>query len=80
MSKLPKLKIVRMTEHPVVEETRNIEDVQYLLLGLMSGAMVAVEGQIINSYAELVQIAARDCYNDKEFLEVVVAPFPIGGG
>jgi len=78
MSKLPKLKVKR-TWNPV-EETHDLEQARHLLFSREADMLVMVEGQTVNSYEELVQLAAQDNYKDKEFLEVVLAPLWPGGG
>jgi len=62
------------------EETINLEQAKYCLpLGPPYNLLVIFDGQRINSYEELVQLASQDCYEGKEFLEVVVLR-PSGGG
>jgi hypothetical protein len=78
MSKLPKLKVKRPFGYPR-EEIRELEQAQYFLFSSGSGALVVVEGQVVNSYEELVQLAAQERYKDREFLEVVMA-IQMGGG
>ena len=77
MSKLPKLKVKRFYGWPA-EETRDFEQAQHFLFDEQS--VVLVEGQIITSYEELVQLAAQDRYKGKEFLETSLFPLFIGGG
>ena len=78
MSKLPKLK-VRRTWNPV-EETHDLEQARHLLFSRGADMLVIVEGQMVNSYEELVQLAAQEPYKDKESLEVVMTPlWPAGG-
>ncbi len=78
MPKLPKLK-VRRTWNPV-EETHDLEQARNLLFNRGTDMLVIVEGQMVNSYEELVQLAAQDAYKDKESLEVVMTPlWPAGG-
>lgn len=59
------------------EETRDFEQGRYL--PFCDHLLILVEGQAISSYQELVQLAAEDCYREKEFLEVVITS-AIGGG
>jgi len=75
MSNLPKLKVNKL---PSGEEIRDFEQGKYL--PFCDYVLVLVEGEIINSYEELVQLAAQDCYKDKEFLEVTLMPLVMGGG
>ncbi len=78
MSKLPKLK-VRKTWNPV-EETHDLEQARHLLFGRGADMLVIVEGQRVDSYEELVQLATQNPYKDKESLEVVMTPlWPAGG-
>ena len=78
MPKLPKLK-VRRTWNPV-EETHDLEQARHLLFSRGTDMLVIVEGQMVNSYEELVQLATQDAYKDKESLEVVMTPlWPAGG-
>ena len=43
-------------------------------------ALVMVEGHLVRSYKELVQLASRDEYKDKEMLEVELLAMGIAGG
>jgi hypothetical protein len=76
MSKLPKLKLI-MPHKQQAEEIRDFEEAEKFLSNW--GMLVVVEGQVINSYQELVKLANQDSYKNKEFLEVTVIPFIEGG-
>ena len=52
------------------EETYDFEQARKFTYG--QGSFVMVDGQVINSYEELVQLAARESYRDHEFLEVMI--------
>lgn len=78
MSKFPKLKIRRPCAYPA-EEIRDFEQVKYFLFSYGPNTIVIVEGKVVNSYQELIQIAIQDRYKDKEFLEVMLESV-IGGG
>jgi len=78
MSKLPKLKVKRPCGYPV-EEIHDFEQAKYFLFGYGPNTFVIVEGRVINSYQELIQLATQDYCKDKEFLEVILEP-AIGGG
>lgn len=41
--------------------------------------IVVVEGQRVNSYDELIQLASRDSYKNKDYIEVVLLPAIAGG-
>jgi hypothetical protein len=77
MSKLPKLKL-KSTLGYQLGEFRDFEQAKHSLFD-WAKTFVVVEGQVIYSYEELVQVAAQDCYKDKEYLEVVLVR-AIGGG
>ena len=79
MSRLPKLRLKKPFGYPF-EEIRDFEQAQYFLFSYRASAVVMVEGQVINSYEELVQLATEDCYKDQESLEVVLLPAVVGGG
>ena len=79
MPKLPKLKLKKPFGYPF-EEVRNFEQARYFLFSYGANAVVLVEGQVVNSFEELVQLAARDCYKSKESLEVQLLPAVVGGG
>jgi len=72
-SQLPKLKVRRIPEYPG-GEVLDLEQAKGL--PFLDGLIFA-EGNKINSYEELVQLAAQDNYKDREFIEVVVLPFGI---
>jgi len=74
MSKLPKLKVKL---RGLSDDIRDFEQGKYLLF--CDHVLILVEGQVINSYEELVQLAAQDGYKDKEFLEVLVTTAVAGG-
>ena len=77
MSNLPKLKVQTIRDLKLVEETLDIEQARYLV---HANAHVVVEGQRINSYDELLQLANQDGYSNREFLEVVLLPIEVAGG
>ena len=79
MSKLPRLKLKKPNSHPF-EEIRDFEQSKYFLFGYGDSAIVQVEGQVINSYEELVHLAAQEDNRDKDFLEVLLLPAVLGGG
>lgn len=78
MSELPKLKVKR-TWNPV-EETHELEQARHLLFSRGADILVIVEGHMVSSYEELVQLVTQAPYKDKESLEVVMTPlWPAGG-
>ena len=76
MPKLPKLKILQ-PYWDVPEEIRDFEAGKYL--PFCGHLYIVVEGEVISSYDELVQLAAEDRYKDKEFLEVRLLGITSGG-
>ncbi len=78
MSRLPKLKVKRIPFGYSNEEICDFEQAQNF--SYAQGTFVMVEGQVVNSYEELVQLAAQDDYKDREFLEVMLVPSVDVGG
>ena len=78
MSRLPKLEITSPFQY--AQGTYDLEQAKDILFRYGNRTTVVVEGQRIYSYEELVQLAAQDCYKDKEFLEVMVLPSLATGG
>ncbi len=81
MPSLPKLKVKYNTEEDYGEETVELEQARGFFYGSEEGyPLVALEGQAVNSYKELIQLASQDCYQDKEFLKVELRQIVLGGG
>ncbi len=78
MTKLPKLKVSMPWN--ATEGTCDLEQARHLLFSREANLLVIVEGQTVNSYFELAQLATQERYQDKESLEVVVVPFLVAGG
>jgi len=78
MPTLPKLKVKLPFGYPD-EDICELEQAKYRF-SYGDEYLVVVEGQVINSYEELAQLASRDDYKDKEFIEVVLLPALAGGG
>ena len=76
MSKLLKSNIKLPHGRPGEEIT--LEQVEYRLT-YGHGDQAVVESRVINSYEELIQPAAQDCYWNERFIEVKLLPF-LGGG
>jgi len=77
MSDLPKLQVKWWGRW---ERVIDFEQAKSLLpFGHYEGVRILVEGQAVNSYEELVQLAAQDCHKDKELLELAVI-MPVSGG
>jgi hypothetical protein len=78
MSKLPKLKVQSLFESGGDSDICEIEQAKHRFV-YGTETIVMVEGQVVNSHEELVQLANQEPYKDKEFLEIVLLPFIIGG-
>ena len=77
MSRLPKLKLKDSPGY-WSKEKRNLEQAKDFF-NFNPPYLVIVDGQVVISYEELVQLAAQERYKDKEFLEVEVLPIQGGG-
>ncbi len=74
MSKLPKLRIKMPHGY---DEIYSFEKAKTLFFDWE--VMVVVEGQMINSFEDLVKLAGQNPYKNKESLEVTLIPFIAGG-
>ena len=77
MAKLPKLKVKSSPWFPN-EEVRDIDEAKHLFFSF-AGTLLWIDGQVVTSQEELIQLAAQERYQGKEFLEAVVL-LPLGGG
>jgi hypothetical protein len=80
MSKLPKLKVrtwPRGYSRPreVIRDFEQAKDSLHFDLA----HIITVEGQVLRSYEEFVRLAAKERYQDKEFLTVEVVTLMCGG-
>ena len=77
MPRLPKLRVKTIPGYPD-GEVCDFEQVRDLAFRDVS---VFVEGYRVNSYDELVQLAAQESYRDQKFLEVMILcdALPDGG-
>ena len=81
MSKLPKLKVKWWSLEGEEEMTCDFEQAKDIIFGNSSTwAVATAEGQAINSYEELLQLATQDQHKDKEILNVMLLVPLIGGG
>lgn len=85
MSDLPKLKIKKhFGGGPAEEKICAFGQARDCLGGYFpsqhwAGVLVAVDGQLIHSYEELLQLATQEDYKNREFIEVGIYP-QAGGG
>ena len=78
MSKLPRLKVQSPFASGNEADICDLEEAKHYF-DYGSEAVILVDGQVVNSYEELIQIAAGENYKDKEFIEVVRLPLIAGG-
>ena len=77
MSKFPKLKVTHSIDGQLSQEFLDFEQAPYFLFNY--DVIVAVEGEVIKSYEELVKLASRDRFKDREFLDVQIETIIAGG-
>ena len=77
MSTFPKLKVTHWIDGQASREIFDFEQAPYFLFNY--DHLVVVEGTLIRSYEELLELASQDPYKDREFLEVRLETI-IGGG
>ena len=82
MSQLPRLKVKWWSLGCTEEETTcDLEQSKDIIFGSNSPVtLVFAEGEMIDSYEELAQLAAQDQHKDKEMLNVTLLVAEIGGG
>ncbi len=84
MLRLTKLKIKKhFGGWPLQEITCDLEQAKDILSRCWPGpdwigVLVTIEGELVNSYEELVRVSTQARYSDREFLEVGL--FPQAGG
>ena len=78
MHKLPKLRVQSFFEFDNKADIYDLEQAKDRI-DYESESIILLEGQAVNSHEELVQLATKEQYKDKEFLEVVVLPYIVGG-
>ncbi len=76
MTKLPKLK-VKGLGWDVSKEICDFEQAKYFPFD--HDVVIVVEGQVIRSYENLIQLLDQDRNKDKEFLQVMFLPIIVGG-
>ena len=77
MPELPRLKVKMPSGRD--EEICDLEQAKYLIPFDIDEVLVVADGQVIESYDELVQLATQDLYKSKELLEVLLLPLVSGG-
>ena len=77
MSEFPKLKVTHLIDGQRSEEIFDFEQAPQFLFNY--DVIVAVEGEVVRTYEELVQLATRDNFKDRDFLEVQMETVIAGG-
>lgn len=81
MPELPKLRVKWWSlGSPDVETTCNLEQAKEIVFGNRPAVLVFLEGEMVNSYEELVQLATQERNKGKEVLNVALVVMEIGGG
>ena len=77
MSEFPKLKVTHLIDGQRSEEIFDFEQAPQFLFNY--DVIVAVEGEVVRTYEELVQLATRGNFKDRDFLEVQMETVIAGG-
>ena len=77
MSKFPRLRITHSIDGQLSREIIDFEQAPHFLFHY--DVIVAVEGEVIKSYDELIELASRDCFREREFLDVQIETVIAGG-
>lgn len=75
---LPKLRIKLPSDHEA-QDVYTVEEARYRFNWGRDPFLVVVEGQVVRSFEELLDIARQDRFKDREFLEVEIQPLLAGG-
>lgn len=78
ISELPKLRVRTYPENSD-DKLRYFERAKEFPF-LLNDSLILVEGQVITSYDEFLQLAAQDSYRNSEFLDVVILNYSIPDG
>jgi len=81
MSELPKLKVKWWSlGSPDEEAICTLEQAKEVIFGNRPAVLIFVEGEMINSYEELVRLASQERYKGNEVLNVALVVADISGG
>ncbi len=78
MANLPKLRITRAWNP--TEEVREMAEARNMLFNMGPDLVILVEGQMVRSYEEMVEMASKLPYRHKDPLNVVITPLYSGRG
>ena len=76
---MPGLKIRSLLDSGDETEICDLEQAKSRFAQWPASIIVVVEGQVVNSQEELVQLVSQDRYQDREFLDAMVMPVIEGG-
>ena len=76
---MPKLKIKSLFGN-IDDDICELEQAKQRFFSHPQDILFLVEGQVVSTYEELVKLASREDYKDREFLQVELLPSLIGGG
>ena len=77
MPTFPKLKVTHWVDAQPSQEMIDFEQAPYFLFNY--DVIVAVEGEVVYSYEDLVQLASQDRFKGRDFLEVRLETIVSGG-
>ena len=78
MSRLPRLKITEWIDEYPQEQICDLKQAK-TFFDRDPSLIVIVDGEVLVSYDELINLATQDIYRDKEYIQAELAPL-IGGG
>ena len=76
MTKLPKLKVDGLG-WDASKEICEFEQAKYFPYG--EGLVIVAEGEVVESYDDMLRLIEQDRHKDKELLEVAFLPIIVGG-
>jgi hypothetical protein len=77
MTEFPKLKVTHWIDGQRSQDILDFEQAPYFLFNY--DVIVAVEGEVIKSYEELVQVASRESFRNRDFIDVQIETVISGG-
>jgi hypothetical protein len=78
MNTLPKLKI-KLPSQNEARDICSLEQAKYRFNWGHEPFLIVVEGQLVNSFDDLMELAKQDRFKGREFLEVEIQPLLAGG-
>jgi hypothetical protein len=78
MNTLPKLKI-KLPSQNEAQDICSLEQAKYRFNWGHEPFLIVVEGQLVNSFDDLMELTKQDRFKGREFLEVEIQPLLAGG-